>query len=117
MDSFTDIQQIDLKEIVSSKPSVFINTDPLAAKRSMLGRRTTSVSRVSIAENAPATLSFHNISYTVGGRQESSKNPFKHWSVPCCKPHPPKQVLFHVSGKFINGMNAILGKISSTFVH
>lgn len=112
-----DIPETDPKEVLSSKPSVLVNADPLAPKRPMLGRRMTSVDRVSIAENAPATLSFHNISYTVGSRKESSKNPFKYCSVLCCKPHPPKQVLFHVSGKFINGMNAILGKISSTSIH
>lgn len=112
-----DMHEKDLQEVVSITPSVLVNTYSSGPKRSLLDRRLTSVNRVSIAENAPATLSFHDISYTIGATKQSNKNPSKPRSIPWCKSQPTKQVLSHVSGKFINGMNAILGKIRSTSLH
>ncbi len=75
--------------------------------------RMTSVTRMSIAENAPATLSFHNINYSVGTKADSSEQGVKSSIIPCCRSQQAKQILFNVSGQFTNGMNAILGKIYS----
>ncbi|CAF5003221.1 unnamed protein product, partial [Rotaria sp. Silwood1] len=69
----------------------------------------TSVDLVSIPENAPATLSFHNINYTIGAKAQSAKRCCKNLNLPFFKAQEPKQILFDVSGKFMNGMNAILG--------
>jgi hypothetical protein len=113
MDSFTDIQGLILTPIASRSASVTSDAYPndLAPKYSRLNRRTTSISRVAIPENAPATLSFHNINYVVGATVESSKRPSKCPSLPFCKPREPNRILFDVSGQFTNGLNAILGKI------
>jgi hypothetical protein len=118
MDSFTDIQGLILTPIVSRSSSVTSDAFPndLVPKYSMLSRRTTSISRVAIAENAPATLSFHNINYVIGATVKSSKQPLKCPSLPFCKPREPNQILFDVSGQFTNGLNAILGKIGFTFL-
>ena len=76
-------------------------------------RRTSSVSRVAISDNAEATLSFHHINYIIGGQIESTKRRVKCPTLPCFKSAQYKQILFNASGKFSNGMNAILGEISS----
>jgi hypothetical protein len=116
MDSFTNIQGLTLTAAVSTSPSVASDafSNDLVPKHSMLSRRTASISRVPIAINAPATLSFHNINYAVGAPVKSSKRLLKCPSLPFCKPREPNQILFDVSGQFINGMNAILGKICFT---
>jgi hypothetical protein len=114
MDSFTNIQQPTLTSVVSVRSSVTsgIGIYDVVPTRSMLGRRRTSVTRMSIAENAPATLSFHNINYIIGAKIESSKQDMKPDStISFCKSQKSKQILFSVSGNFTNGMNAILGKI------
>ena len=72
-------------------------------------RRTSSVSRVSISDDAAATLSFSNINYTIGGQMKPSKQRFRFPTLPCSKPKEYKQILASVSGSFANGMNAILG--------
>ena len=105
MDSFTSIQEITRKPIVPGGHSVangneYYEGTPKRPKMS----RMTSVTRTSIAENAPATLSFHNINYSVRARADSI--------IPFCRSQEAKQILFNVSGQFTNGMNAILGKIS-----
>ncbi|CAF4166636.1 unnamed protein product [Rotaria magnacalcarata] len=65
--------------------------------------------KVSTSVNGVATISFHNINYTVG----ASARPNNCWSkcpkIPCCKPQEVKQVLFNASGCFTRGMNAIMG--------
>ncbi len=119
MESFTDIQQVTLTSIVSSTPSITSGTGPydFVPKSSILGRRMTSITRMSIAENAPATLSFHNINYIVGAKIESSKQDIKSSTIPLFKSQESKQILFDISGQFTNGMNAILGKIFCTFLY
>jgi hypothetical protein len=118
MDSFTNIQGLTDTSIVTTSPSVASDgfSNELVPKHPMLSRRTGSISRVSIAENAHATLSFHNINYVIGDRVESSKRLWKCPTLPFFKPREPKQILFHISGKFSNGMNAILGKICFTLL-
>ena len=76
-------------------------------------RRTSSVSRVAISDNAEATLSFHHINYIIGGQIESNQQRVKCPILSCFKSAQYKQILFNTSGKFLNGMNAILGEISS----
>lgn len=56
------------------------------------------------------TLSFHNISYMIGGRQKTGR--CKHWYPSFTKPKPEKQIIDDVSGIFTTGMNAIMGKNS-----
>jgi hypothetical protein len=87
------------------------NDQKIIPKRMMLTRRMTSVDRVSIAETAAATLSFHDINYVIGANIESGKRCFKCPALPCFKSREPKQILYNASGKFINGMNAVMGKI------
>ncbi len=54
------------------------------------------------------TLSFYNISYTVGGRQENSR--WENWQPSFMKSKPKKKIIDDISGIFISGMNAIMGK-------
>ncbi len=118
MDSFKNVQQTTLTSVVSPTPSAAsgIHFYDIVPKLPMLSRRMTLIKRVSIVENAPATVSFHNINYIVGAKAESSKRRLACSALPFFKPREPKQVLFDVSGKFINGMNAILGKIFFTLL-
>lgn len=98
-------------------PSTTINgavdQDDITTRFVGRNRRTGSVSRVAISDNAAATLSFHNINYVIGGQMESDERRVKCPTLPCFKSVKYKQILFNTSGKFSNGMNAILGKISS----
>ena len=112
MSSEIDRHQMMLTSVVSTSPSVAASacSTGLVTKRSLLARRMTSVNRMSIPEYAPATLTFHNINYIVGSTPKLSKKCLKHSKLPLCKTREPKQVLFNVSGKFKNGMNAIMGK-------
>ncbi|CAF2995963.1 unnamed protein product, partial [Rotaria sp. Silwood2] len=111
MGSNTDPHQMVLTSIVSTSPSVASSTHPngLVAKRSLLARPMTSINRISIPEHASATLTFHSINYIVGAKSTLSKRCVKYPNLPFLKAREPKQVLFDVSGKFMNGMNAILG--------
>jgi hypothetical protein len=77
-------------------------------RRSFLSRRMSSVSRVSIPENAHAVLSFHNINYVLKTESKMKYN--------CCRSQEAKQVLFNVSGQFANGLNAIMGKNLSKMI-
>lgn len=54
------------------------------------------------------TLSFHNISYTIIGRQEYTS--WKNWRAYFMKSESKKQIIDDVSGLFTPGMNAIMGK-------
>lgn len=112
MEPLADIQETTLTSVVSMNPSFVSDTHPhdFAPKHSMLMRRMTSVDRKSIAEDAPATLSFHNINYIVGTKGLSSKWPLNCSTLSFLKPQDPKKILSDVSGNFVNGMNAILGK-------
>jgi len=118
MNSFKNTQQTTRTSVISTSPSVASGSHvyDIVLKRSMLTRRMTSIDRVSIAEDAPATVSFHNINYIVGAKAESSKRRLTCSALPFFKRRESKQVLFDVSGKFINGMNAILGKIFFTIL-
>ena len=108
MAAYINIQDTPLTNVGSRSYSM---TDGAReAKRSVLSRRTASVSRVSISENAPATLSFHGINYIIGAEAESNKRFLKCPTLPFCKPAELKQILFNLSGQFSNGLNAILGK-------
>ncbi|CAF2130654.1 unnamed protein product [Rotaria magnacalcarata] len=93
--------------------SISINTaaeqDDTAQNIIVPNRRTASVSRVSISEDAAATLSFHDINYFIGSKIKPSKHRLKLPSLPCLKSQEYKQILFNISGRFSNGMNAILG--------
>jgi hypothetical protein len=98
-------------------PSTAINSavaqDDITTRIVERNRRTNSVSRVAISDNAAATLSFHHINYIIGDQIESNKRRVKCPTLPCLKSAKYKQILFNTSGKFLNGMNAILGEISS----
>lgn len=67
---------------------------------------------VSMDSVSKGTVSFHNISYTVGGRQENS--PWRNWQPSFMKPKRKTTIVDDISGVFIPGMNAIMGK-SHTF--
>ncbi|CAF3572269.1 unnamed protein product [Rotaria socialis] len=68
---------------------------------------TSSISRVSIPVDASGTLSFHEINYVIGGKNECKR---RRWSCPTIlKSEKQKQILFDISGKFSDGMNAIMG--------
>jgi hypothetical protein len=85
--------------------------DNIILTNAVPNRRTTSVSRVLIPDDAAATLSFHKINYSTGRKMESNKRQIKCPSLPCLKPEEHRQILLNVSGRFSKGMNAILGKI------
>lgn len=93
-----------------------ITSNTRERQHSVLGRRTTSIRRMSISESATANLSFDNINYIVGTRTESSQRCLKLPGLPFRKPREPKQILFNVSGQFSNGVNAILGKVPLIFL-
>ena len=63
---------------------------------------------VSMDSISKGTLSFYNISYTVGGRQENGR--WKNWQPSFMKSKPKKRIIDDVSGIFTSGMNAIMGK-------
>ena len=63
---------------------------------------------VSLDSISNGTLSFYNISYTVGGCQENGR--WKNWQPSFMKSKPKKEIIDDVSGIFISGMNAIMGK-------
>lgn len=90
----------------------YINSNPTTQNR-----RTSSVSRVSISNDAAATLSFLNINYTIGDRAKLGKQRWRFPSILAFKPSERKQILFNVSGHFVNGMNAILGRCDATFIN
>jgi len=52
------------------------------------------------------TLSFHNISYNIGGRH-------RNWYPSFIKSKAGKQIIDDVSGIFKSGMNAIMGESPS----
>ncbi|CAF1226255.1 unnamed protein product [Rotaria sordida] len=81
----------------------------LEVRHSLLARRATSINRISIPEHASATLTFHNINYIVEAKSILNKQCLKCPNLPFFKAQQQKQILFDVSGKFMNGMNAILG--------
>ncbi len=90
--------------------------DSIILANVMPNRRTTSVSRVLIPDDAAAALSFHKINYSIGRKMELNKRRVKCPSLPCLKPEEHRQILLNVSGRFSKGMNAILGKIYLTLV-
>jgi hypothetical protein len=63
---------------------------------------------VSVDFMSKGTLSFYKIGYTVGGHQENGR--WKNWHSSFMKSEPKKQLIDDVSGIFISGMNAIMGK-------
>ncbi len=69
-----------------------------------------SSTRTSMDLTSKGTLSFHNISYMIGGRQKIGR--CKTCYPPFIKPKPKKQIIDNVSGIFTTGMNAIMGKNS-----
>jgi hypothetical protein len=90
-------------------PSIYASNENLEHRRSS-ELRNRSKKRVSMDLTSKGTLSFHNISYVVGGRQENSR--WKNWYPSFMKPEPEKKIIDDVSGIFISGMNAIMGKNS-----
>jgi hypothetical protein len=92
--------------------SAFINTDDQQddIRLTILrpNRRSSSVSRVPIPDDAPASLSFHEINYSIGSNMELNKRWLK---CPPLQPAEYKQILWNISGRFSKGMNAILGEI------
>lgn len=124
MDLYTDAHETVITSIGSGRLSM---TSSIQGRRhSILGRRTGSVSRQSISQDAPASLSFHNINYIVGAQAEQSQRRSRLSSLPILSALPPfpdlpdlpfrkkpepRQILFDLSGQFLNGMNAILGNI------
>ncbi|CAF3883625.1 unnamed protein product [Rotaria sordida] len=111
MSSDIDLHQMIFTLAVSTSPSITNSTCSydFGAKRSLSLHSKSSVDVASISENAPATLSFHNINYIIEAKAESSKRCWKNRTFPFFKAREPKQILFDLSGKFMNGMNAILG--------
>jgi hypothetical protein len=101
-------------------PSASVNStdhqDDITLRIIGRNRRTSSVSRVLISDDAAATLSFHDVNYIIGGQIESTRRRIKRPTLRCFKSAAQKQILFNISGKFSNGMNAILGEIFSKFV-
>jgi hypothetical protein len=75
-----------------------------------------SVSVESILDNAAVILSFHQINYSVGSPMEVNKRRLKCSFLQCFRSEERKQILLNISGRFSNGLNAILGKISFTVV-
>jgi hypothetical protein len=75
-------------------------------------RLSTSVNRrdtrVSIDPESAGTLSFHGLSYEVGGRSKNGR--CKNLYAPCIPSKTGKQIIDDVSGIFSTGLNAILGK-------
>ncbi|CAF4503137.1 unnamed protein product [Rotaria socialis] len=72
-----------------------------------------AVNQVSTTVSSTGTISFHNINYTVGTKARSHKRRSKCLTLPFFKVTEQKQILFDVSGRFMNGMNAILGPSGS----
>ena len=64
-----------------------------------------TVHRVSLPFSAPATVSFHRISYHV----ETNRRCTPSILLPCFTSKSSKQIINNVSGTFVNGMNAIMG--------
>lgn len=97
--------------------NVFINTtadqddDDVRLTNFGPNRRSGSVSRMPISDDATAALSFHQISYSIGNKMKLNKRWMKNVSLPFFKSETHKQILSNVSGRFMNGMNAILGEI------
>ncbi|CAF1226273.1 unnamed protein product [Rotaria sordida] len=110
MKTNTDPHQMALTSVVYRNP-VTSNThyNELEVRHSLLARRATSINRISIPEHASATLTFHNINYIVEAKSILNKQCLKCPNLPFFKAQQQKQILFDVSGKFMNGMNAILG--------
>lgn len=115
MASHKNMQDIALTELGSRTHSVPVNTRE--ARNPVSNRPAASVIRMSIAEDAPATLSFHGINYIIGAQAETNNRFLKCPTIPFLKPPELKHVLENLSGQFTNGLNAILGKISSKFLH
>jgi hypothetical protein len=101
--------QIPISIIGTSRAStpIAIDNDTLQLRRSSIvsGR---GAKRVSMDPTAKGTLSFHNISYVVGGPQ--TNNPCKNCHPWFIKQKPGKQIINDMSGIFKSGMNAIMGK-------
>lgn len=98
--------------------NVFINTtanqDDVRLTTFVSNRRSGSVSRMPISDDATAALSFHEINYSIGSKMNLNKRRMKNVSLPFFKSATHKQILSNVSGRFTNGMNAILGEIYLT---
>jgi hypothetical protein len=94
-------------DISSLKPSIYTSNKNLQHRHSseLRSRNQKHVPMDSISEG---TLSFYNISYTVGGRQENGR--WKNWHPSFMKSGPKKQIIDDVSGIFRSGMNAVMGK-------
>ncbi len=65
---------------------------------------------VSMDHASKGKLSFHNVSYVVGGQKQNVR--CKNCHPPFIKPKPGKQIINDVSGIFSSGMNAIMGENS-----
>lgn len=100
--------------------NVFINTtanqDDVKLTTFVPNRRSVSVSRMPISDDATAALAFHEINYSIGNKMKLNKRRVKKISLPFFKSETHKQILSNVSGRFTNGMNAILGEIYHTSV-
>ncbi len=103
-------------QMESRVPLLSINDDEgnIRLTTTKPNRRSSSVSRVPIPDDAPATLSFHELNYVIGNEVDSNERRMNGLSLPFFKSKNYKQILFNVSGRFKNGMNAILGKIYFT---
>ena len=100
--------------VISSTPPIDYTLDytDTENKHSLFNYRSNSFRRVSIPENAAATISFTNINYAIGNAAKTHERWSKCSPLRCFTSRKPKQILCDVSGKFSNGMNAILGKMS-----
>jgi hypothetical protein len=101
-------------EAPSSAGDQFLpNNQPKISKVDLSENRlSTSVNRrdtrVSIDPESAGTLSFHGLSYEVGGRSKNGR--CKNLYAPCIPSKTGKQIIDDVSGIFSTGLNAILGK-------
>ncbi|CAM4984542.1 unnamed protein product [Rotaria socialis] len=108
-DSENDECQTTAKITLLSSTSINSVTDENDMSRTAIvgNHSTSSISRVSIPVDASGTLSFHEINYVIGGKNECKR---RRWSCPTIlKSEKQKQILFDISGKFSDGMNAIMG--------
>jgi hypothetical protein len=94
-------------DISSLKPSIYTSNQNLQHRHSS-ELRNRNQKHVSMDFISKGTLSFYNIGYAVGGRQENGR--WKNWHPSFMKSESKKQLIDDVSGIFRSGMNAIMGK-------
>lgn len=98
---------------ISKSPATNSNHE-LASDTSTNNQKIYSVEENSTIEHAAVTLSFHHLNYTIDCKSQSNKRLCKCLPFQSFSSEEKKQVIKNISGKFQNGMNAILGEIIFT---